>query len=468
MTAATPMNRPAGTEEPADPPPLAAWIAEARALLKLGLPLAATQLMQMAMMTTDLIMLGRVGPEAIAAAALGNTLFFFAWLMGMGPAAAVSPMIAQILGARPKDRKEIRSVTRMGFLAVGLAGIPLSAMLLATEDILTALGQSPALAQGAALFTRPLSLGLFFSLGFQVLRSHTTALSAPNAPLVVMVLSVFFNALADYALIFGHFGFPPLGVLGSGLATTASFAFSFVAMLVLIRLNPQLRSYRIFRRFGRIDAAKLKEIFRLGLPIGVTMSFEVLLFNCSMLVMGLFGTEFVAAHQIALNVPSLTFMVPLGIAMAATIRVGLAAGAHDGAGVRRAGYCAMLVSVLFMTASALVIALFPRAIAVLYFGAGPIDETLIALTVSFLYVAAAFQIVDALQVVAALSLRGLKDAQFPMWLAGASYWLIGAPAGLLLAFSLGLQGLGIWLGLALALAAAATMMTARFWFLTRA
>ena len=445
----------------------AAWIAEARALAKLAGPLAFTQLMQMAIMTTDLIMLGRLGKEAIAAAALGNTVFFFTWLVAMGPAAAVSPMIAHLLGAHPSDRANVRAVTRMGFWATWLLCIPLAGLLLSTEWILLAFGQSPKLAHLASQFTLPLCLGLFFNMGFQVLRSHTTALGKPTASLIVMVSTVFFNALAAYTLIFGHFGFPRLEVVGSGIATATSFGFSLILMCVVIHFMPALRPYHLLRQFGRADWPKLAEVFRLGMPIGLTMIFEAMLFNCSMLVMGIFGTDFVAAHQIALNVPSITFMVPLGIAMAGTVRVGLSAGAGDIEGARRAGYTAMLMSTLFMGLCGIAIALFAKQIAELYFGSSAVDAKVVSLTVTFLYVAAAFQVFDALQVVAALALRGLKDARVPMWLAGASYWLVGAPTSLILAFRFHMGGLGIWIGLAVALGAASVLLSARFWYLTR-
>jgi MATE family multidrug resistance protein len=356
----------------------------------------------------------------------------------------------------------------MGFWAVWLLCIPLAGVLLTTEPILLAAGQSPKLAHIASQFTLPLSVGLFFVLGFQLLRNYSTALGKPNPSLIVMVATVFFNALADYALIFGHFGFPRLEVRGSGIATTVAEGFSFVAMLILIRFTPNLREYRIFRRFRRADWPKFAEVFRLGMPIGMTMIFELMLFNGSMLVMGIFGTDFLAAHQIALNVPSITFMVPLGIATAATIRVGLSAGAGDTQGARRAGYTAIGMSTLFMAICGIVIALFPRQIAELYFGSGAVDAKVLSLTVTFLYVAAAFQVFDALQVVAAFALRGLKDTHVPMSLAAASYWLVGAPTSLILAFGFDMQGLGIWIGLAAALAAAAALMFWRFWSLTRA
>jgi len=444
-----------------------AWIAEARELLKLAGPLAFTQLAQMAIMTTDTIMLGHLSTHALAAAALGNTVFFFTWLIGCGPVAAVSPMIAHILGASPGDRAGVRAVTRMGFWAVILLSVPLVGFLLGARHVLILLGQNPQLAADAGRFVGMLCWGLPFSLCYQVLRNFSTALSRPNAPLIVMVISIGFNALGDYALIFGHFGFPKLGLVGSGTASALSFMFSFLAMLVVIRLTPTLRKYRIFRRFHRPHLEKLAEVFRLGMPIGLTMMFEAMLFNAATLIMGTFGTVAVAAHMVSLNVPSITFMVPLGIGLAATVRVGLAAGAGDREAVRRAGYSALMMGAAFMTCTGIVLWTFPEAIARLYFADPVKDAAAITLAALLLHVAAVFQVVDGVQVVGAMSLRGLKDARMPMWIAGASYWLAGFPVCVGLAYGFHMKGLGIWIGLAFGLAVAAVSMTWRFRYLSR-
>jgi MATE family multidrug resistance protein len=283
-----------------------------------------------------------------------------------------------------------------------------------------------------------------------------------------MMFGIAFNFAGDYMLIFGHFGFPKLGLVGAAISSAASYTFQFFALLVIVFLTPKLRPYRIFRRFFRPDWEKLAEVFRLGMPIGLTMMFEAMLFNTATLMMGTFGAAAVAAHQISMNVPSNTFMVPLGIAMAATIRVGLAAGAGDREGVRRAGYTALGIATVFMATMSVVLALVPRQIAELYFSSGTREsmEAVVLATV-FLRVAAAFQIFDGLQVVAALSLRGLKDARAPMWIAGGSYWLAGFPVCVALGFGLHMKGFGIWIGLAFALFVAAVTMVWRFWYLSR-
>jgi MATE family multidrug resistance protein len=446
---------------------LDAWIAEARELLKLAGPLILTQLAQMAIMTTDVVMLGRLGKTALAAAALGNTVFFFTWLIGCGPVSAVSPMIAHILGANPKDRGGVRASVRMGFWSVLILSVPLLGFLLIAKHTLLFLGQTEELAGDASLFVTALCWGLPFSLGYQVLRNFSTALSKPNASLVVMALAIFFNAAGDYGLIFGHFGLPKLGLAGAGLSSACSYTFSFIAMLTVVWLTPALRKYRIFRRFHRPHLAKLLEVFRLGMPIGLTMIFEAMLFNSATLIMGTFGTVAIAAHMIAINVPSITFMVPLGIGMAATVRVGLAAGARDGEAIRRAGWSAIAIAASFMMLAGALLWIFPDKIAALYFADTTANADVIALAVVFLHVAAVFQIVDGIQVAGALSLRGLKDARVPMWIAGGSYWLAGFPACLLFAFAFHMKGLGIWIGLAFGLLVAAATMCWRFWYMSR-
>lgn len=447
---------------------LAPWIAEARALLSLAWPLAASQLAQMAVMTTDIVMLGRLSKEALAGSALGMTVFYFAFLIGMGPATAVSPMIAHILGADGENRTGVRAVVRMGLWVVVLLTLPLMGALMFARPILLAFGQDPALAAAAGRFVLPLSFGLPFALGFQVLRNFATALHRPKAQLVVMMLTIAFNAIADYVLIFGHFGASRLGLFGSGIASACSYTFSFVAMLGVILATPQLNRFRILSRFAAFDWAKFAELFRLGIPIGVTMIFEVALFNAAVLLMGRFGTESLAAHQIVVNFASITFMVPLGLGMAATVRVGMAAGAEDRAGVRRAGYTALAMAATFMSVCATLIALMPDAIAGLYFSAANASNAgAIAKATQFLKVAAAFQIFDGIQVTSALVLRGLKDATVPMGLAAGCYWLLGFPVCYLLSTTWGMGGLGVWIGLACALFMAALLLSGRFYLLSR-
>jgi len=449
-----------------------AWAAEARELLRLAVPLAATQLAQMIILATDSVMLGHFSKEALAAAALGNTVFFMAWLLGSGLPMAASPVIAHIKGAhaasvKPRDQRHVRVAVRMALWSVLLAALPLLAFVFCTRDLLLFFGEDARLATDAARFTSALAFGLPFAMGFMVLRSFSTALSRPVQPMIVMALAILFNGLGDYALIFGHFGLPRLGLVGAGTASACSNLFSFLVMLTICLTAPGLKRYRILHRFTHLRWSILAELFRLGMPMGMTNVFEMTLFNGATLAMGAFGIASIAAHQIALTIPSVTFMVPLGIGLAATVRVGLAAGAGDAVAARRAGFTAMAMSLVFMSGTAILLLFWPREIATLWLPDRPENAAVLALAVQFLHIAAAFQLADGLQVTAAMSLRGLKDARMPMWLAGASYWLAGAPMCVLLGFGLKMQGYGIWLGLAFGLFVAAILLTTRFVLLSK-
>src|SRR2546423_1832843 len=257
---------------------LDAWFAEARELLKLAGPLALTQLAQMTIMGTDMFMLGHLSTKALASATLGNTIFFFAWLLGFGPCSAVSPMVAHILGASPNNRAGVRAVARMGLWSVLIVSLPLFVLLQFAKPLLIFFGQQPELAEGAGHFVGALAFGLPFTLGYQVLRNYTTALSRPTAPLIVMGVSILFNATADYALIFGHFGFPRLGLTGSGIASSCSFAFGFLTMLLVIRPPPAPRPYRLLRRFPRAAREELSGGVPPRVSLGVAPLFLVVLF----------------------------------------------------------------------------------------------------------------------------------------------------------------------------------------------
>jgi len=486
--------RPAMTDHLSDAGPLIpgrrhhAFLAEARELLRLAVPMAATQLAQMIVLATDTVMLGHFSKEALAAAALGNTVYFLAWLLGSGMPMAVSPVIAHIQGRHsgasrraprannlqgavsapgPRDRREVRIAVRMGLWSVALTSLPLLCLLIFTRPILLALHQQSQMATDAAIFMSGLAWGLPFALGFQVLRSFSTALSRAVPPMVVMGLAILWNACGDYGLIFGHFGLPRLGLFGAGLASASSNIFSFVMMLTICLRVPALKRYHILHRLGHAAWRPFAELFRLGLPIGITMVFEVALFNAAALAMGTFGIAALAAHQIAITIPSLTFMIPLGIGLAATVRVGLAAGAGDRIAARRAGFTAIAIGAAFMCMTALVLLLWPLEIATLWLPDSAANRDVLALAVTFLHVAAAFQLVDGIQVTASMSLRGLKDARGPMWIAGASYWLAGAPMCVLLGFGTSLKGFGIWLGLAFGLAVAAIALSTRFALLSK-
>jgi MATE family multidrug resistance protein len=444
------------------------WLDESRALLKLSGPLILTQLAQIGAITADVIMVGALGKEPLAAISIGAVMFYFAWLAGYGPVMAISPIVSQILGAHPNDRARVRAAVRMGLWAVAMISLPLMLFLIWARPVLVFFGQDPKIAAMAEPWIHAVAVGIPFALGFGVLRNFAAAIGRQNTVLAIALVTLSLNIFLNYVLIYGHFGVPALGVQGSGIASAIAYAFSFFAMLALFQLAPSFRKYRLLHRFGRADWAKLREVFRLGGPMGGSMMFEAMLFNAATLIMGTFGAASVAAHQIAMNVGSVTFMVPLGIGLAATVRVGLCAGAKNAEGARRAGHTAIIFGAGFMLLCAVVIALIPETLVGLYIPVGdPVNADVVKLAVAFLYLAAVFQLFDALQVTGQLSLRGLKDAQAPMWIAGLSYWLVGFTLAYGLAYWAEMQGVGVWIGLAAGLAVAGIGMVWRFEILSR-
>jgi MATE family multidrug resistance protein len=441
---------------------------EARALLKLGLPLAATQLAQMAVMTTDTVMLGRLGPLDLAAGAIGFTLYIFGWLVASGPIMAVSPIIAQALGHDPAEIRAVRRTVRMSFWSIAICAAPILGLYAAAPIALKLLGQNPAIIALAAPYVFVLAPGMLFALGYAALRNFLSALGHTRLPLIISALLVALNALFDYAFIFGKFGAPRLEIVGAGLATTLSNAISFALLAGFVLVAPAFRRYEILARLWQPDWGKLRELFRIGVPITVTIGFELTLFQAGTFLMGTIGTAELAANQIAMNVASITFMVPLGLAMAGTVRVGLAAGAGDPVGARRAAALAIALGAGFMALAGFTIILLRPLIAGLYVDAASVaNAPVISLAVRFLALAALFQVFDATQVTAAHALRGLKDTRVPALLAGVSYWLIGLPCAALLAFGAKLGGTGIWIGYVMALGTAAALLVGRLHLLTR-
>jgi MATE family multidrug resistance protein len=438
-------------------------IIEAKALVRLAGPIVATQLGQMCIGTTDVLMIGRLDKDALAAAALGWSLYFAAFMFGLGSAMAVAPMIAHRLGEGRRGDEGVRVCVRMALWGMLALTPGLSVFLYFAGDLLAALGEPAELAVAAGGFVRILCFGLPAALAFHVLRGYATALGRPTTALVVTGLTIVINGVADFALIFGHFGMKRLGLEGAAIASAASLNISFIAIVAATLLVPALRRYRPFHRFFEVDWPTFVELFKLGVPIGLAMLVEMAFFSGSSLIMGYFGAPAVAAHQIALNVASIAFMVPLGIGTAASVRVGLAAGAGNGTGVRSAGGMALALSASVMTSFGIVLALFPRHIAGLYVDVdNPANVLVTTDAIIFLRFAAAFQLFDSVQVTASHALRGLKDTSGPMLIAGICYGAIGLPCAVWLSFAEQWRGAGVWGAFCLGLVLAAVTLTWRF------
>lgn len=444
------------------PDPRAPWRHEARATASLAGPLILTNLAQAAIQTTDVILLGWVGARALAAGSLGANLYIAFLIFGMGLVTAASPLIATQLGRRRYSLREVRRTVRQSFWAALTLTIPVWFALWHAETLLILLGQDPALAAEATPFVRALMWGFLPALWFLVLRGFVAALERPSWALGIGLFGVVFNAVINYGLIFGAFGMPKLGLVGAGLGSSLTQAAMFLGLALVVSRNRLFRRYHLFGHLFRPDWARYREVWRLGAPIAMTLGLEVTVFNAAVFLMGLIGTAALAAHAIAIQIASLTFMVPLGLAQAATVRVGLAFGRRDRAGIGRAGWTALAIGTAFMSTAAVVMLLVPGQIVRLFIDDVPANAEVIRLAISFIGVAALFQIVDGAQSVGAGMLRGLQDTTVPMLFAAVGYWVIGIGVGAGLGFWAGWEGLGIWIGLALGLAVVALLMVGRW------
>lgn len=439
-------------------------LTEARATLTLALPIVGTQLAQIAIHTTDVLLLARLSDHALAVGALTFGLFSFFWLVGTGLAMAVAPLAAQAIGRDAADQTSVRAAVHDGLIVSLGFGLVAALLLWFCEPFLVWFGQPAELIPDTVLFLRLLCLALLPSLWFVVLRSFTAALSRPRPAMVLMILAVGLNFLLVYTLAFGALGFPALGILGAGIGSALANWVVLIAFGVYIAWDREFAAYGLWRGPWCSSFARLADYMRIGGPIALTFGSEIGLFSLAAQLMGRLGAAEVAAHQIALQWAAISFMVPMGIAQAATVRVGLAAGARDIAGVIRAGWIAIALGVGFMAVMALLF----------WFAGTPLiglfvtDRTspVFALAVSYLALAAMFQLVDGAQAVANGALRGLKDTTVPMLYAAFGYWLCGLPAAIWFGFYTDLRGVGVWIGLVVGLAVAALLLVWRFRFWT--
>lgn len=448
------------------PSSFAAVRAELRANLVLAGPIIAAQLSFVSMGTVDTLLAGRLGAGALAAVAVGANLYFLLFVLFLGLFMAVSPVVAQRLGAA-RPAAEIGDFLRAALQLALLAGLIWAALLvLIGPPVLDHLGLLPETRRNAwhyLLCTLPSTVA--FCLCF-VLRNAAESHGLTQVPFLAGLIGFSVNALLGYGLLFGKLGLPAVGPMGTGLATSAAAWAMVLVYLAAYRRLPALRALRLGRRGASVEAGAARELLRLGLPIAAILTAEASLFLVGALLMARFGEATVAAHQIAINFASLTFMVPLSVGIATTVRVGLAVGAGDAAAVALRGRIGMLLGIASALVSATLMALLPGPIVALYTD----DQTagVQALAVGFLAYAALFQIADGIQATANGALRGIKDTRIPMLITVTAYWIIGLPLAVVLAFHSPLGPVGIWWGFIAGLGVAAAGLSWRFLRRTRA
>ena len=327
--------------------------------------------------------------------------------------------------------------------------------------LLIFLGQSPATAADSSAYLRAISWGLLPALWVMGLRGLLEGRSNTRPIMLISFVGVLLNIGLNDLLMFGRWGFPALGLVGTGYASSIVFASVFLMFAVYVHLR--YRDLPVFRGLRTPDPQMLKELLRVGGPIGLTLGFEASMFGAAAIAMGTLGNHELAAHQIALQSASIAFMVPVGLAIATSVRVGQAIGRQSIHGAEVAGHVGMLTCMAVMCFSGLSFWLLPEFIIGLYIDVqDPVNAAVIQFATGFLAIAALFQIFDGLQVCASASLRGMKDTAAAMVLTLISYWGIGAVSGAVLCFVMGYRGNGLWLGMTWGLAAAAILLSIRF------
>ncbi|MBV9561119.1 MAG: MATE family efflux transporter [Bradyrhizobium sp.] len=438
---------------------------ELAATLRLAAPLVLTQLSQITMMATDLAFIGRLGGEAVAGAALAGTVYWVSFTLGLGLMSAVAPLAAQAFGADkvPLVRRSLRSGLWVGLLLA----LPLMALPLFGETLLLALGQAAVPAHLAQHYLSGLVWGIAPALWFLAIRSFMGAINRPQPVLWITLVAIPLNAALVYLLIYGKLGLPRLELFGAGLATSLVNLATFLAALWIAVRRPPFHDYRVLAHLWRIDWKLMRELVAIGAPISLAIMMEYGLFSAAALLMGWISTTALAAHQIALQVTAILFMVPLGINQAATVRVGQAVGRGDATAVRRAGWTAVLIGIVSGALLTLAVVAGRFAIARLFLGEGlgEADAT-VELAAVLLLIGATFFITDGLQCIAAGALRGLKDTRAALLFAALSYWGIGFTAAYALGFHTALSATGVWIGLSIATTVFSTLLLLRFKLLT--
>ncbi|MBR9841966.1 MAG: MATE family efflux transporter [Rhodobacteraceae bacterium] len=430
------------------------------AILALGLPLIGGHVAQFAIHLTDTIMLGWYSIEALAAVVLGSSFFFVLFILESGFAIAVMPLVAEAVAE--EDETALRRVTRMGMWLSVIAALVTLPVFWFSGTLLRGLGQEAALAEGAQTYLRIAGVGLVPALLVMVLKSYLAALERTRVVFWVTVAAALANAGVNYLLIFGHWGAPELGLRGAAIASLCVEVISVLGIgLYAARALPE---HDLFARIWRPDWDAFAHVFRLGAPIGLTNLAEVGLFAASSVMMGWLGTVALAAHGIALQLASVTFMIHLGLSNAATVRAGNALGRRDADHLARGAWIVIALSMGVAVVAVAIFLLFPETLLGLFLGPDePNRAAILTSGVALLMLAALFQVVDALQVMVLGLLRGVKDSRAPMLIATVSYWMIGVPCAYGFGFVLGWGGPGVWFGLVVGLSVAAVLLMWRFW-----
>lgn len=439
---------------------------EFKKLLQLAIPLISAQLAQSLTGFVDTIMMGRLGAETLAAGGLASLTFNSFLFTIVGIVMGLSPLIAEAYGAANKTR--IAKLAHQGFWLVLLVTIPAMMAIAKLDTVMVQLGQAETTVTVANIYLDIMLWGFFPALGFLMLRCVVSALSQTRPIIIIVIAGTIFNIVGNYILGFGKFGFPRLELAGLAWASIITYWGMFFALLIYILKHRQLRNYRLFQGIQPIDLKIIIELIKIGFPICIFYSLEVGLFITVTYLMGALGTDVLAAHQIVLQTIYIVFMIPLGISLATTVRVGQWLGQKSIEGIKLSGYLSIALGLIFATIITIIMLLFPQAIIGLYLDINdPNNAPIIALALPMLTVGTLAQALDGMQKITYGALQGLQDTRTPMLLSIPAFWGIGLTTGYILGFPLGWGGTGLWWGQSIGLAVAAILFVWRFQWLIR-
>lgn len=434
---------------------------ESGLMLKIGLPVIIAQLLQMSMNFVDTVMAGNLSAEALAAVAVGGAIFMPLIMLEAGILMALTPIVAQLLGARRFGAIGINA--RQGLWLSQMLAIPLFFLMRNLGIVMVWIDVTPSIIPIALGYLDALSWGVFPLSAYMALRFFNEGLSVTRPGMYFAAIGVVINVGTNYILMYGKLGFPKLGAVGCGYASALVACVMFICMYIFTYTHKPFQRFEIFSNFRRPEWPYLKEILDIGVPIGLSSTMEVTMFAVVSLLMGSLSAIAVAGHQIAINFSAMTFMVPFGLSVAITTRVGNAIGKLNTTEARLRGLVGIALSVGFMCGTAILMVSVPDLITGIYTD----NEAVQNVAISLLYMAAIFQISDGLQVSGYGALRGLKDTKIPMFVNLIAYWMIGLPLGYYLGITRDVGPQGLWIGLIAGLSVAAILHNLRFWRMTR-
>lgn len=429
---------------------------ETRKTVHLGLPIIAAQLAHISLGFIDTVMAGNLSPKDLGAVAIGRSLYMPLFVFVMGSLMAVNPIVAQFRGARELDK--IGKTVRQGLWLSLFIAIPGFFLIRNIHVVMEYMNVAPEVIPITRGYLDAISWSFPAAFAYLVLRFFNEGIALTKPNMYFTLLAIPLNILGNYVFMYGKWGFPRMGAVGTGWATTLVWWMMISGMFLFTFLAKSYKQYAIFSNLRLPQWEYFKEILWIGLPNGISIGLEISMFAITALIVGTLGVVSIAAHQIAINFASITFMIPLGLSIATTSRVGYAVGRRDFMEAKMAGQVGMAMSVLFMVLTAITMLVIPEKIISIYTD----DQTVTVVAVQLLFIAAIFQISDGLQVSGAGALRGLKDTRIPMIVNMIAYWIIGLPLGYYLGIILGYGVEGLWMGWVAGLAFAAISHPVRF------